>query len=364
MDGHSRVMDRAVEPEGYRPPTSAEELCARYLEGERYFERSRVIGESMLGTNLEGANLRSSTFNSSILDGANLAGTDLTDVRFYKASLVRAVLKGARMAFIYLSDADLSEADASDTDLSRARMSNTNLHLANLDGATLRFASVTPETYVRSQWSAEFLLELHRRGLQIRDLERFPSEVRSQLLGEDDGLTLYFSTRLSFFDRFLVEGVIFSVLGRDTRCHVVEFRELENENVIVRLNGSAREELEAVATALWNRVWEVEEQTTSRALSVAVSNFQIDLRRGLSDLADKLYCVENRLPSDIAKERIEALGQHYVMDADRRQFVRTWGQKILMVLGKRAVGVVAKGVEKELFDAAADSVGVRAEDAD
>ena len=163
-------------------------------------------------------------------------------------------------------------------------------------------------------------------------LLRVISEARGAL-----GLTLYFSTRLSFFDRFMVEGVMFTVLGKDTTCRVVEFKEVGDDGAVVRLDGAPREELEAVAEALWNRIWEVEQESQLRALAVATQGLQVDVRAGLSDLVDRMEKIALRLPSDTAKERLDDLGDDYILDKDRNQYVRTWGQKAAKRIGTAAV---------------------------
>ncbi|MCB9609814.1 MAG: hypothetical protein H6716_24700 [Polyangiaceae bacterium] len=49
--------------------------------------------------------------------------------------------------------------------------------------------------------------------------------------------------------------MIVTLLTRDTDVDVAEYRR-EEENTIVRLTGSDPADLEAVANALWHRVWE------------------------------------------------------------------------------------------------------------
>lgn len=72
---------------------------------------------------------------------------------------------------------------------------------------------------------------------------------------EREGLLLCFSTRLSAFDKLLVEGMVVGVLGRETDCYVAEYR-VQGDTAIVRLCGSSRADLERVAEALYLRVWE------------------------------------------------------------------------------------------------------------
>ena len=38
------IQDWNVEPPGYKPPASAEELLARYAAGERFFDRTLIDG--------------------------------------------------------------------------------------------------------------------------------------------------------------------------------------------------------------------------------------------------------------------------------------------------------------------------------
>jgi len=117
------IQDPNVEPEGYEPPTSAEELLERYAVRERYF----------VGAQLEGVNL----------DGADLRGANLAAARLPKATLVDATLSSASLAGATLHGADLYLADLRSADLSRADLHKANIFNAWLHGARLRDASLS-----------------------------------------------------------------------------------------------------------------------------------------------------------------------------------------------------------------------------
>ena len=57
-----------------QPPKTAEELLARYAEGERDF-----IGANLSGANLSGANLSGAELRNAKLSKARLSGADRAD---------------------------------------------------------------------------------------------------------------------------------------------------------------------------------------------------------------------------------------------------------------------------------------------
>ena len=207
--------------DGYMPPRSAEELLERWALGERYFQ-----GAALENADLQDADLENADLGRSNLSGANLSRAMLSNVKFYKANLRGAVFCEANLEWAYLTHADATGCDFSNARLSRSRCSSTCFKDAVLTGANLFASRVTADTYIQSEWSPDYLKELVSRRLEVVDLNLFPVAVQDQF-SDSTGLTMWFSTRLTPFDRFLVDGVIFGVLGRDTNCRVVEFRERE-----------------------------------------------------------------------------------------------------------------------------------------
>jgi hypothetical protein len=96
-----------------------------------------------------------------------------------------------------------------------------------------------------------------------------------------EGLTLYFDTRLTSFDRFLLDGTIFGVLGKDTDCRVVQFEE-RGSTAVVRLSAGRRADLEAVAEALYLKVWEAQKGHSLVRLAGALQGEAT--REGLSEI--------------------------------------------------------------------------------
>lgn len=283
------------------------------------------------GTLLAGADL-----SDAHLSGAHLAGSDLGDARLYRCRLygvvgiewarfaagvlrsrgvqrllvtgqgkyidfkqvslsglhlAGAVLRGARLDRCNLSDTMLSGADLRDSSLQDADLRGAALNRSLLDGADLRGARIDAQTYQRSDWSPNSLLELHRRGVEIVALDVFPQGAQEALVGRREGLTLCFSTLLSALDKLLVEGLIVGVLGRDTEVHVAEYRTL-SESAIVRICGPDRAELERVAEALYQRVWE-QTMTQQTALVRLFEIIQpLHLRQGLQHLAARVERIE------------------------------------------------------------------------
>jgi|GEM_PF-2087186 len=165
-----------------------------------------------------------------------------------------------------------------------------------------------------------------------------------------DGLTLYFNTRLTTFDRFLVEGAVFGVLGKDTDCHLAEYQE-RGDTAIVRLEGSRREDLEAVADALWERVWEQQDKAQKTAIVRVTEAYSLQLAPGFTELRDRLDRIELRLPSDDVLEMQTDQAEAHLKKKDLK-VVRSWTQKALIAVGKKVVGKVGD----EIVDVGADAV--------
>ncbi len=165
-----------------------------------------------------------------------------------------------------------------------------------------------------------------------------------------EGLTLYFNARLNPFDRFLVDGVVFGVLGRDTDCRVVLFEE-RGESAIVRLQAARREDLETVADALWDRVWEQVEKAQQTAVMTLAKGLVLQLQPGLSDLRDRLDRIELRLPGAEAKEMLDDHGEEYWREKNLKQ-IRSWPERVARAIGKKAAQKVGDEVAEVLADAA------------
>lgn len=147
--------------------------------------------------------------------------------------------------------------------------------------------------------------------------------LRSEMLiGE--GLTLYFDTRLTPFDRFLVDGVIFAVLGRDTDCRVVEFEE-RGEMALVRLKARRRQDLEAVAEAFYRSVWAEQEKAQTQILMRLSSALQSHaIREGLSELRTHL---ERMTLTPEAKDYLEDQGRQHAVRAAAARPAWSWTLK-------------------------------------
>jgi hypothetical protein len=100
-----------------------------------------------------------------------------------------------------------------------------------------------------------------------------------------EGLTLYFDTRLTPFHRYLLDGTIFGVLGKDTDCRIVQFEE-RGTAAVVRLMASRRADLDAVAEALYLKVWEA--QTAPPLVRLAGALQGDAVREGLSEIRQHL----------------------------------------------------------------------------
>lgn len=171
----------------------------------------------------------------------------------------------------------------------------------------------------------------------LRRLEKFFSSVREVGVGE--GLVLYFATPLSAFDRFLVDGTIVGCLGRDTECHVAEYRKLSMRGSVARIEGGSANELEQIANALCDRVWEIE---WSGASELAILG-STEVVEGLSSLAGRLDKMERWAQDLGVREYLEDKAEEHIRSKDLK-CVRTWGQsalqKFAQVAQKKVLGVV------------------------
>ena len=129
------------------------------------------------------------------LDGAFFDREDLDSIEVKE--LARTLdgsgkdFHGKRLAEISLATANLKRAN-----LKSCELQGADLRGAQLDEADLTRAYIDWVTFERSGWTAEDLMALHSRGVLITSLDAFPEEVRAQLLGAQEGLTLCFNTRL------------------------------------------------------------------------------------------------------------------------------------------------------------------------
>lgn len=196
--------------------------------------------------NLCSANLEDADLSDCFLNQSDLSQASLRRVDCHNTSFIRTILR----------EADFFEAVLVNADLTQADLRGASLKLANLEGANLADARVDIITYTRSEWSVEKLAELIARGAYIApaDLLHFPPEVRERLR-HDRGLLLSFSTLLSDIDRDLISTLIFTTLGADTDCRLSEYRE-QGRMALALISGSQRVELERVAEALYDRVWQ------------------------------------------------------------------------------------------------------------
>jgi hypothetical protein len=149
----------------------------------------------------------------------------------------------------------LAYAQVEQTNFEGTEFRGVNFQGVDLKKAQMNGARIDIETYRKSAWSPECLLTLHQQGVIIDGFNMFPLDALNAIADNKEGLVLYFNTKLTFFDQFLVNGVIFGVLGRDTDCRVIDFKEL-NDAALVRLQASRISDLVCVAEALHKRVWE------------------------------------------------------------------------------------------------------------
>ncbi len=297
-------------------------------------------------SNLDHANLDHVRAQYVNLERANLAGSSMVGATLRNAALCNANLRNAN-----LHNADLKGADLQGADLTGARVEGVVLVEADLRSACLSGLKGRPveaqgviidhETFRRSEWSASELSCWRSAGATIANLEMFPPSVHRALFAEDDGLTICFDTRITAFDRYLIDGVIFGVLGKETDCRVVEYEELKG-CAVVRIVASDPRDLDAVASVLWGRVWEELESRkldNANAMAQLMTKASIEL---LTELREKIEFmllrldreqrqafadVLNALPSAAVHEMMEDQAAVHLAQKDAR-IVKTWPDRV------------------------------------
>lgn len=122
---------------------TAEELLARYADGERDFRGIELIQSEGVpldsSIDLEGAilrdiNLRKAYLRQTDLCRADLTGADLFGVSLESAWLKHAIIRNANLYSVNLSLCDLTEADLRGTDLNHMNASRATFCGANIGG--------------------------------------------------------------------------------------------------------------------------------------------------------------------------------------------------------------------------------------
>lgn len=231
---------------------------------------AKLVAANLSGANLTKANLSKASLLSADLNGANLLGADLTSTLIMEADLVDAKLWDA-----HLVDTDLRNSSLADASMVGARLDGVDFTGANLRGLDLSNATLSNvrvvasptvlksalgcridyDTYVRSKWTPDDLAAWVDAGAELIERERFPADALASSQGA--GLTIFVDGAVTGFDRFAVEAVLFSVLGRASLCQAVE-SVVFTDGGFIRVAKAHPAALEAVAEGLANRVWRSE----------------------------------------------------------------------------------------------------------
>ena len=231
--------DDLPEPQDGMTPEERTTLLCRYLAARRRvadldFHGVQGQGLDLRGANLSGADLsradfsgsdlRRADFSNACLEGAVLDGADLRKANFGEANVRKASLVGADLLHASLVDATAVAADLTDARFHFVALCGAEIPYDDImkvqtvydDGSPDLFGCrIDGSFYSKSGLTPEQLLNLQGGEAVLEDLHLFPSEVWAYLVPPaHKGLTFYFNTRLAPFDRFLVDGVIFGVLGK------------------------------------------------------------------------------------------------------------------------------------------------------
>ena len=171
---------------GFGPPRRPFDLFRVNLSGSQSLAGVDLHKAYLRLADLRGANLSLADLRDANLRDANLSNTNLTEVNLRGADLTGANLRGAnsqggdvrdRSPRVYLSYADLGEANLSGADLPGADLSNAflkgatlnraNLSVANLSGANLREADLDRVTLYGADLSEANLREANLSGADL-----------------------------------------------------------------------------------------------------------------------------------------------------------------------------------------------------
>ena len=237
------------------------DLSDAHLKGGR-FRQGVFEGVRLDGADLRGAELRHARAAGVSLDRALLHEADLRHVDFKGGALRDAELHRARADHVRLVGADLTGADLRDSDLR-----SPYLRDAIIDDANLRGALINAEVARRAGWAAETVVDLRREhGVRLESLDEFPMEVRRQLAGDHEGLTLFLSTLLLPWDQTMLHAYVCTLLGTDTDVRVAEYIEdAEGQSCRLRLVGNNLDDLVLVAERLAAATWRAQEQSALQA---------------------------------------------------------------------------------------------------
>jgi hypothetical protein len=163
-------------------------------------------------------------------------------------------------------------------------------------------------------------------------------------------LTMYFAATLTPFERYLVEGIVFVALGRNTPCRLVEFREVDS-GIVLRFSGAPLADLQRVGDALWVAFWR-QSSSTQSVLSTALPEDIVPL---LESIRQKVDAIELRQLSPEALEMLDDSGSKHILKKDLK-IVQTWGQRTLPALGKAAMAKVLGAGVDTVFDRVQDGL--------
>lgn len=141
------------------------------VEGTEAWNRRRDAGEEI--PNLEGANL----------EGADLGGADLSDANLSEANLIGANLEGAD-----LNKANLNQADFWYANFCEANLREANLSEANLNGAILRQTTLDGARLPETRLAYVLISDCDLSGVDLTNVVHIgPSDISTHTLIKSKG---------------------------------------------------------------------------------------------------------------------------------------------------------------------------------
>ena len=175
----TKKQKKAPEYEDFRKASTGVKFNFSGLQARHgKFGGSTIIGADLSNSDLTGATLRYVNWSRNYFANANLSGIEAQNSKFEQCIFRNADLSGADFTGSWFTNSDLTGCNLKGANLSGTSFWGACLRDADIDETTiLAGARIRLDTYKLSGWTLPELNDYYQRGLVIKDLENFPSEV-------------------------------------------------------------------------------------------------------------------------------------------------------------------------------------------